>query len=400
MGRRSGRFARGVVRLGLLLGAVAGAWIGYDTATSGAAYAADSPPATLVEGPVEGVTGLLRSSLSPVVADPPPARRPGGPSTSPGTAAPTLPGGSGGGSDKRHTTTPSRQQADAGPVRRHRPASGDAAGQRRGAASPTERAVPRSTDRKAGARLSPASQAVPSPATARLRDRLSAPAAHTLEPVAGPLHDRVVTPAAHVLEPGTGPLRDRLIGPVAGVLQPVITPVSGVLAPVLVPVNRGARPLRGFLNPVLKPFDPLLRPVAPVGSSAGREPPVAAPPADEPTAPTALTAPSAGSGPSETATAGASSVAHTHPYGRTAATRSSDAARPALRSPAPDRYRPAHPAPAGAPSHTGTSGGLQLGEADTGLAAWVPPTTGCLRCRPTSPDAMPSRSPRPGSRPA
>ncbi|MEV0810205.1 hypothetical protein [Micromonospora sp. NPDC050200] len=66
MSGRSGRFAPLALRLGLVLGAAACAWIGYEAGTGQPARAADAPPAVTVDAAVGSVTGLLQTSLSPV----------------------------------------------------------------------------------------------------------------------------------------------------------------------------------------------------------------------------------------------------------------------------------------------------------------------------------------------
>ncbi|MBM0259753.1 hypothetical protein, partial [Micromonospora sp. 4G55] len=61
MGVRSRRLGPLALRLGLVLGAAACAWIGYEAGDHRPARAADAPPIVTVDAVVGGVTDLLQA---------------------------------------------------------------------------------------------------------------------------------------------------------------------------------------------------------------------------------------------------------------------------------------------------------------------------------------------------
>ncbi|MEV0808686.1 hypothetical protein AB0I41_20265, partial [Micromonospora sp. NPDC050200] len=242
--------------------------------------------------------------------------------------------------------------------------------------------------------------------TQPLRDRVAAPVAAVVDPVADP----VVGTLAPALDPLLRSLDPVLasLDPVLASLDPVLAPLDPVLAP-LDPVLAPLDPVLASLDPVLAPLDPVLgalRPPvvvpppaerAPLADDASMRPPAAAvtsPGAAVPAAPSA-TSPHSGRPATWPALAGPArwSMAERSPESVGAT------ARP-VRHP----VRPEVTAPPAAPATdtggVGSPGGAHQVTGDASADAWTPPPRGVRVCRPDGPDRPPSRSPRPGSRPA
>ncbi len=360
MTRRSGQLTRVALRLGLLLGGVVAAWGAHEIATADAAYAADRPaPVSATVDLVTGVLGPLLGS-EPVTGPGHPA-----PATDVHPPAPAPPSRS----------TPERPtQVTGAPWSRHRPAH------RPARHTPTDR--PSAPAGRPGPPTSANDPIRPTTRPAHAVPAPAGPATGTRRPVtelAG-----VLGPVAGALRPVTDPIREDLLAPVADALRPVTGPLGSIVALAW-----------DALKPVRDPLDPVLGPLYP-----GSEVPPAAPPAPadqlggppSPSRPVVDPVPAAVPG----------HAASTPAWSNTA----SD-------GPAPGRPgRPDHPRPlrsdlAHRPgtytpgTHNPDTAGAGHGElADAAAPGWAPPAEWGRRCHPTGGGLLPSRSPRPGTRPA
>ncbi|GHJ52902.1 hypothetical protein Nm8I071_22090 [Nonomuraea sp. TT08I-71] len=397
MTRRVGRWTRVALRLGLLLGGVIVVWGVYEAAATTTASAADpslpAPVGAVVRattatrppsGPVNGAVGLLGDVLRPVLD----AAAPPAPQASISDAVPSAPPvKSGPGS----LTSPARTAPS-------RPTANQAAARSGRVSTPTSRP----TGRPARLVRTPVGEA-PRPITPADRPGALTPVADALSPVTDPVRADVLGPVADALSPVTGPVRAVALVPVAGVLGPVVRPLAPVLSPVW-----------HELEPVLDPLDPVLETLEPVTGLL--DPPSTAPSVTAPpvTAPSTGTAggPVTGAGPDGAESAVAAGSALTGPFsgpaaagpwtGRDSTSRVSSLPRVAR----PDGRHPLRPDADSAPAAPtpGTSGsgafGAVHGSADAPTVPWTPPIFAGRRCPPSSGDALASRSPRPGTRPA
>ncbi|MEH1057566.1 hypothetical protein V6U89_20460 [Micromonospora sp. CPCC 206171] len=412
MGVRSGRLGPLALRLGLMLGAAACAWIGYEAGDDRSARAADALPVVTVDTVVGGVTDLLQATLTPVVIPP---------SVPADTLDPPRPPGSvdegghtGGMAPSRAGSSPTTdtREATAAPKRRTPPPAG----------RPTRAVPPR-----------PEAPGTVAARTSRPpRDRVATPSATAVDrvttPVVGALPavlDPVAGPVLGVLPPVLDPVAGPVLGALAPVVDPVAGPIVGGLAPVVDPLLRGLHPVLRPLEPVLKPLEPVLRPLEPVLRPlepvlGALRPAEVAPPVER--APgaggTAEPAPgvtgTAGRPPGATTTAPPTPPAAMPPTGeaRTGAALAGPAPTRAVawspagagddpvRHPVRPDLIPHHGAPATDTGGVGSAGGVHPPAADASTVAWTPPATGLRLCRPDAPAPLPSRCPRPGSRPA
>lgn len=395
---RGGRLTRVTLRLVLLLGGVALAWGAHEIATAGAAQAADRPAP--VSSPAHRVTDVHR---------PPP-----------GPHRPAL------GPARRHPATGQHTRAGAPPTRwtPHRPPHVTAA-------PPPRHRPPRCTARHKPTDHRPATAGRPAP-------KPSAP--DPLRPATRPAPAMPAQhPATGVLRPG--PVGTGVPGPDPGVLRPVPEPVGTDLPP---PTARAPRPATHPLGPVLAPvrdgLEPVLGPVLTPGKPASDEPGRApeddsAQPADDPgqpvkddpgqpvkddpalptepaAVPPAVPAPAAGPigpifeiRPVVFEATDRVSRAGQAPSASLRTEWSFTAVVVALRT-----GQPGQPVPlgsgiaAGSGTHTpGTTGSASAGHGELAEATardWAPPAQSGRPCRDAGDRARPSRSPRPGTRPA
>ncbi|MGC1215674.1 MAG: hypothetical protein WA890_31010 [Micromonospora sp.] len=337
MSRRGGQLTRVTLRLGLLVGGMVAGWCAYSAVCGDAAYAADAPPRVTANG----TTDLPRISLSP---------------------------------DLRLTETQSAQTSV-----RFRPVTRD------GGTVTTADPSRVSTGSRAGWEPRP-----DGPATSpRHRTEKAAPAR--------PDRPAARTPAK--TGPGTEPTRSPTPAtPTARVRRPVAKPDTG---PVPSPVRPGtgtSRPVDSDV-PSLEPQDDTHVPPASRGTEDATEPP--SPDAGQtPAGPTPIARTARGLAPAVPVIVGLLAVPHRHakvgdwppPQGEATAGRAPD--------PTPPDAEPASETPAPRPGSVGTSQAGHADAADTSGAAWAPPVTLAQRCGPDRAGDLPSRSPRPGTRPA
>ncbi|KKJ92889.1 hypothetical protein [Micromonospora sp. HK10] len=199
------------------------------------------------------------------------------------------------------------------------------------------------------------------------------------------------------------PVHDRLLTPVAGVL----TPVTRALAPVLAPVGRVLAPLTQGLARVLTPPRPDPDPADPAvpdpADPAVPDPAAGTPPDTSAPTPPATPGAEAAPDPAVDNHAAVGPLAETEPS-RALIRAAPTGVREAATLPRPDAPAPTRPAPASA-HHTGTlatgaAGPAQGHPADAATTGWTPPDQDVRRRLPDAGATLPSRSPRPGTRPA
>ncbi|MGN9919088.1 hypothetical protein [Micromonospora palomenae] len=398
------------LRLGLVLGAAACAWIGYEAGEAQSARAADALPVVTVDTVVGGVTDLLQSTLSPVailpsvgVDTPDPPRPPG---------SVDVGGGTGGTTPSRAGSSPTTdtREATPAPKRRTTPPAG----------RPTRTVPPRlETPETVAARASrpPRDRVATPPANAV--DRVATPVVGALPAVLDPVAGPVLGALPPVLDPVAGPVLgalppvvDPVAGPIVGALTPVVDPLLRSLHPVLRPLE----PVLQSLEPALQPLEPVLRPLEPVLGAL--RPAEAAPPAERapgtggtaeqapgvtgaaglPSAAAAPPTPSAAMPPTGQPWTGAALAgpAQTSAVAWSPAGAGADPVRHPLR---PDVI-PHRGGPATDTGGVASAGGVHQPAGDASTVTWTPPATGLRLCRPDAPSPLPSRCPRPGSRPA
>lgn len=398
MVRRGGRLTRVTLRLVLLLGGVAVAWCAHEIATAGAAQAAGRPT------PVDAAAHRSTDALNPPCGHHRPALDPTRPTRSTGEHLPA--------SASRSRPTPHRPTHVTGtPPPRHRAAHRPA--RHEPADHPPATAGRPAPPSPVGSPLRPA------PLPARL-----VPASHPateVPPATGLLRpgaDAVPVPHTAASRPVTGPVGAGPPDPVAGAPRPATRPLGPVLSPVWndSPVWDGRRP---GLDHVPKPGRPAEDdPGQPADANPGRPgqddpgqnnsgrptkpaavPPAAPTPAADPVGPVTDIRPVVFGATDRVSRAG---------WGH----------RPSPRthwsftavSPAPRPGRPGHtpPLPADIASGSGTHAPGTIGSgltvpgdlADVSAPGWAPPAQSGRPCRDRSHGAHPSRSPRPGTRPA
>ncbi|WP_346536718.1 hypothetical protein [Micromonospora sp. DPT] len=374
MSRRGGRWTRLALRLGLLLGGVVVAWGAHEAAITATAYAADRPPAAPTDAAIDLLTDVLRPVLD--------AATPEGRTDD--AAAPAV--------------TPLEPDSLAVPPPERIAPSHRAPEQpaTRPGWSPTPAARRAEPPARVGT-PKPAAEAS-RPTTGLLgRDALT-PTGDALRTVTEPVRSGVLTPLVDALRPVTGPVQADVVMPVTDALRPVTQP----LTPILSPVWQG-------LQPVLEPLDPVLETLEPVTDLLN--PPAATPPPTTPSPASPVGGPVPGTGPGYTGPATGPVVAAP---ARPAAGPDSSSIPPdwhtttqlsslprlawpgAPHLPWPD----ADSAPAPGTSGSGASGAVHGNPADALTSVWTPPSVAGRRCHPAGGDALPSRSPRPGTRPA
>ncbi|WBC08079.1 hypothetical protein [Micromonospora sp. WMMA1947] len=385
MSGRTGWVARYTLRLGLLLGGMAVVWGAHEVASGSAAHAADRP-----SGPLTATVGVLTHTLGTALGLPMSGTDDGGapPSGSGGaTAGPTAPAAPVPDSGAP-SPTPGVSAPAPGPVQPAAP----------GKAEPT---APGKAGPSAPGAV-PAAPAEPAPG----RPGGAAPVTgRVVEAVVTPVRDHMLAPVADGLRPVTGPVTVGVLDPVADLLSPVVEP----LRPILGPVWRG-------LEPVLDPLDPVLDPLSPVTDLL--DPPEPGPPAapDEPVpGPADPGTPVVPADPAATpAPAPAPGRAHdTPPRGPVLA--ASAARTPtvvgarwvdSVRSRAPATVGPAAhvttapalPLPLDGVTHGG--GAVHSEPADAHANRWRLPALTHRYARPAAEPLPPSRTSRPGTRPA
>ncbi|PZG07995.1 hypothetical protein C1I95_30380, partial [Micromonospora craterilacus] len=107
--RRPGRLVRVALRFGFLTVVAGVAWAAYDVAVDHPAHAAEAPPVTTPDRPVNPATDLIRAVLAPVVTAVAPGRQ----------SSDTLPpsaGGPAGHPEVSEPSTPTPPPADSHPV--------------------------------------------------------------------------------------------------------------------------------------------------------------------------------------------------------------------------------------------------------------------------------------------
>ncbi|SCF24404.1 hypothetical protein GA0074696_3717 [Micromonospora purpureochromogenes] len=418
MSVRSGRLVPLALRFGLVLGAAACAWIGYEAGDDRSARAADALPVVTVDTVVGGVTDLLQVTLPPVAIPPSVAADTLDPPRPPGSVDDG--GDTGGTTPSRAGSSPTTDTREATPAPRRRTAPP--------ADRPT-RAVPSRprTPETVAARTSrpPRDRVATPPVTAV--DRVATPVVGTLpavlDPVAGPVLGAlppVVDPVAGPIVGALPPVVDPVAGPIVGALAPVVDPLLRSLHPVLrplEPVLQSLEPVLQPLEPVLRPLEPVLGPLEPVLGAlepvlGALRPGEVAPPAERGAGGTAEQAPgvtgTAGRPPARTAPPAPSAAMPPTGQPRTGAALADPAqTRTVAWSPAgagADPLRPDVIPHRGAPAtDTGgvvSGGGVHQPAGDASTVAWTSPATGLRLCRPDGPAPLPSRCPRPGSRPA
>ncbi|MFR9779116.1 hypothetical protein ACL02O_24065 [Micromonospora sp. MS34] len=378
MTRPGGRLVRVTLRLGLLLGGVVAGWGAHEIATVGDAYAADRP------APAHHTPHLFTGTHGPHSGS--------APTTVRHRHRPTVDGRTPAPPRRATPNRPPAQAADTPPAR-HRPAYRPS-GQRRAdrPPAPSGRPGPSTT---AGDPLRPTTRAA------------------RVVPTPGPVADPA-PPAA--LRPGADPVGTGVVDRVAGAPRAV----TGPLGPIGVPPWHGLKPVLDPLDPVLDPLEPMLKP--PKTPKTPKQPPPAQPATDVPSPPTAPPpAQPAVPAPSDDLVGPTSSI---RPVTVTAADWAAPSAATRLApgsawgtaargDPVPSRSTRTHGpwpvspdvAPVPGTNAPGTSGASSAaaghGElADASAPAWTPPARPGRRCPDASGDALPSRAPRPGTRPA
>ncbi|MDW3848237.1 hypothetical protein NMK34_16650 [Micromonospora sp. BRA006-A] len=366
--------ARCTLRLGLLLGGVAVVWGAHEAASGSAAHAADGRPS----GPLTATVGVLTDTLGTVL---------GLPTSGPGAA---IPAGSGGTAAEPATPATSAPAADSATPA---PASDSAAPAPAPDATTPKPGTPASGTGRPKAQPAPAT-----PFTGRV-----------VEAVVTPVHDHVLTPVTDVLRPVTDPVRAGVLDPVADLLSPAVEP----LRPILGPVWRGLEPVLDPLAPVLDPLSPVTDLLDPPAAPDPGSPPAPGepgpvepgPPAEpvHPAGPAATPAPAAERAHDTPSRLGGPVVAA--PAARTLAVvgaRWADPAQsraPAALGPAVHvTTTPAVPLPPHGLSHGGGAVHSEAADADTNR--WRLPALAHRYARPAADPLPPSRTSRPGTRPA
>ncbi|MFI2264573.1 hypothetical protein [Micromonospora aurantiaca (nom. illeg.)] len=363
--------ARCTLRLGLLLGGVAVIWGAHEAASGSAAHAADGQPA----GPLTATVGVLTHTLGTVL---------GLPTSGTGDASST-----GSGDAAAEPATP------AAPVPAPDPAaSAPAAGSAAPATTPDATAPKPGTAPAPGTGRPSAQPAPTAPVTGRV-----------VEAVVTPVRDHVFTPVTDGLRPVTGPVRAGVLDPVADVLAPVVEP----LRPILGPVWRGLEPVLDPLDPVLDPLSPVTDLLDPPDAPEPGPPPAPGEPVPGPAAPGAPIVPAATPAP-------AAERAHDTPLRLGGPVLADPAARaltvvgtrwvepvrsraPATAGPAAHvTTTPALPLPLDGVTHGG--GAVHSEAADADANRWRLPTLARGYVRPAADPLPPSRTSRPGTRPA
>ncbi|MGA4687502.1 hypothetical protein [Micromonospora sp. AB353] len=375
MSGRAGWVARCTLRLGLLLGGVAVVWGAHEAASGSAAHAADGRPS----GPLTATVGVLTHTLGTVL---------GLPTSGTGDA---IPAGSGDAAAEPATpAAPAPAPATPPPASATPP---PASGSLAPAPAPDATAPKPGTPGPGTGR--PTAQPAPAPVTGRV-----------VEAVVMPARDRVLAPVAEGLRPVTDPVKAGVLDPVADLLSPVVEP----LRPILGPVWRGLEPVLDPLAPVLDPLSPVTDlldpPAAPdPGSPPAPGEPGPGPPAEpvHPADPAATPAPAAERAHDTPSRLGGPVVAA--PAARTltvVGTRWADPAQsraPAAVGPAVHvTTTPAVPLPPHGLSHGGGAVHSEAADADTNR--WRLPALAHRYARPAADPLPPSRTSRPGTRPA
>lgn len=337
MSRRGGQLTRVTLRLGLLLGGIVAGWSAYSAVSADAAYAADAPHAVTVNGTAD----LPRISRTPDLRLTE--------TTQSAETSVRFPSASGDGgtvttADRSRVSTGSRAAWGSRPDRpttsspRHR----------------TEKAAPDRPDRPA-ARTPARTGSGTEPTGSRVP---ATPTAHVGRPVA---------------KPGTGPVPEPG-RPGTGTTRPVDSHVPKPEA------KDDAHALPG-------PKEAAKTPSRDPGKSRAE--------------PTLIARTARGLTPAVPVIVGLLAVPHRHAK---AGDWSPPQAGGATTGRAPDPTRPdAEPAPGAPAPHPGSVGTSQAGHgdaADASGAAWTPPVALAQPCRPDRAGDLPSRSPRPGTRPA
>lgn len=375
--------ARCTLRLGLLLGAVAVVWGAHEVASGSAAHAADREPS----GPLTATVGVLTHTLGTVL---------GLPTSGTGAASST-----GSGDAAAQPATP------AAPA----PAPGTAAPGPAAPAPASDSAAPVPAPDAAAPKPGTPASGTPFPGTGRPKAQ-PAPAApatgRVVDAVVTPVHDHVLTPVTDGLRPVTDPVRAGVLDPVADVLAPVVEP----LRPILGPVWRGLEPVLDPLDPVLDPLSPVTDLIDPPAAPDPGSPPAPGEPVPGPAAPGAPIVPA---DPAATP-APAPERAHDTPPRLGGPVLAAPAARSLtvvgtrwvepVRSRAPATVGPAAhvtttpalPLPLDGVTHGG--GAVHSEAADADANRWRLPTLTHGYARPSADPLPPSRTSRPGTRPA
>lgn len=360
MSGRGEQLTRVALRLGLLIGGMAGAWSAYDAVTADVAHATDAPHTVTVDARA----GSLPSPLSRLAGsteartDPPQSAETPDPTSGAGDEVAATPpdAPSGEGTEATPTTDPHRTTAPT-PNRRTRCEAPD----HRAGPSPT-------TTRRTTPGTTPARARGKAPAT--IGDRpITKPVFRSPSPAPGPAprphptaprpHDPVPPPA----EPAPG-TPDRPTGP-----------------PAPPPVDRGVDDPAEDADPPTAPTEPA-----------------------EPTAPSA-TAVGQTTGTQITVTHRDPATGHWSPAvdrergGHPDVVRIVASTDPAPRPARPD-IEPSPVTPTAPGNSAGTSHAAHGEAADAAAVGWAPLLARGEACRPARADALSSRSPRPGSRPA
>ncbi|WP_431877673.1 hypothetical protein [Micromonospora marina] len=363
MSGRTGWTARYLLRLGLLLGGVAVVWGAHEVASGSAAHAADREPS----GPLTATVGVLTHTLGTVLGLPASGTDDGG----------TAPAGSG--DDTAEAPAPAP------------PAPGPASA--------------------APAPASDSAAPAPAPGTARPKAQ-PAPATPVTGRVVGavvtPVRDHLLAPVADGLRPVTDPVQVGVLDPVADVLSPVVEP----LRPILGPVWRGLEPVLGPLDPVLDPLSPVTDLLEPPAAPAPGSPPAPGEPVPGPAAPGAPVAPVVPADPVATP-APAPERAHDTPQRAGGPVLAAPAGRTAVGTRWVDPARDLTPSAAGSPENVTTTPALppldslthggaapHSEAADADANRWRLPTPPHGYARPAADPLPPSRTSRPGTRPA
>ncbi|MFI7505457.1 hypothetical protein ACIBSS_01450 [Micromonospora aurantiaca] len=402
MSERTGWMARCTLRLGLLLGAVAVVWGAHEVASGSAAHAADREPS----GPLTATVGVLTHTLGTVLGLPTSGTG-AAPSTGSGDAAaqPTTPA----------APAPAPDPAAPGPAA-PAPASDSAAPVPAPDAAAPKPGTPASGTPLPGTGRPNAQPAPAAPVTGRVvdavvtpvRDHVLTPVTDGLRPVTDPVSDHVLAPVAEGLRPVTDPVRAGVLDPVADVLAPVVEP----LRPILGPVWRGLEPVLDPLDPVLDPLSPVTDLIDPPAAPEPGSPPAPGEPVPGPAAPGAPIVPA------DPAATPAPAPERTHdtpprlggpvlaaPAARSLTVVGTRWVEP-VRSRAPATVGPAAhvtttpalPLPLDGVTHGG--GAVHSEAADADANRWRLPTLTDGYARPAADPLPPSRTSRPGTRPA
>ncbi|PZG22450.1 hypothetical protein C1I95_05515 [Micromonospora craterilacus] len=241
----------------------------------------------------------------------------------------------------------------------------------------------------------------------------------------------MVDAVARVVAPVTEAARDQVVAPVAAAVRPVLDPLVdalsqllGPLSPLLDPIVAGLDPILREAGPILGPLDPVLDILDPVAGLP--QPPPATPPAapdpDPDSDPEFDSDPAPQPAPLPTWSPASPAVDVSPCCTPPGAPVAADTVRHGSAYPAMPRPRAVGATGTGAPDpvdrqpdHTptpfpvspapGTSGvdstvTTHGGTADNSPVGWTPPPLRGQVTRPARTPRRPSRSPRPGSRPA